>query len=157
MNSNNKWAFVPFAISLLSLSPLFLYSFINNLIPVGGIKLLSGKIKDKQFISSIRFAAGLILLPLFHAIQVAIFAIITKSLTFTLAYTALLPITVYFFFLYKGWFEKFWEWSKEIKITLFSPKRLTRLNELNRDLVNQMWEIVEFSDEDEYMKISSKN
>lgn len=157
MNSNNKWAFVPFAIALLALSPLFLYSFINNLIPISGIKLLSGKIKDKQFISSIRFAAGLILFPLFHAIQVVVFAIITKSLVFTLVYTALLPISVYFFFLYKGWFEKFWEWSKEIKITLFSPKRLTRLNELNRDLVSQMWKIVEFSDEDEYMKISSEN
>lgn len=156
MSKSSKWSFVPLAILVLVLSPLHLYSFINNLIPISGARLLSNKFKDKQFLSSVRFAAGLVLFPIFHLIQVTAFAIITKSLIFTLAYAVSLPLSVYFFFLYKGWSTKLWAWVKKLKIAIFSPKRLTRLYELHRDLTRQMFEVIEFADEDEYMKPLAK-
>jgi hypothetical protein len=156
MSKRSKWSFFPLAILLLVLSPLHLYSFVNNLVPISGAKLISKKFKDKQFLSSVRFVIGLILIPIFHLIQVAAFAIITKSLLLTLAYTVSLPLSVYFFFIYKGWSTKLWAWAKELRIAIFSPKRLTRLNELQRDITRQMFDVSEFTDEDEYMKPLAK-
>lgn len=152
MSKRSKWSFGPLAILLLVLSPLHFYSFINNLIPLSGARLLSNKFKDKQFLSSVRFVGWLVLAPIFHLIQMAAFAVITKSLLFTLVYAVSLPLSVYFFFLYKGWSTKLWSWIKELRISIFSPKRLTRLNELQRDLTRQMFEVIEFTNEDEYMK-----
>jgi hypothetical protein len=73
-----------------------------------------------------------------------------------LAYAVSLPLSVYFFFLYKGWSTKLWAWVKKLKIAIFSPKRLTRLNELHRNLTRQMFEVIELADEDEYMKPLAK-
>ncbi len=154
MSSGKKWAFIPLTILFTALLPLQLYSFINNLLSFTLPNLLSKKFKDKQFISSVRFTVGLVITPILHAIQIAIFALVTKSLTLTIAYAVSLPLSVYFFFEYKKFANTIWAWVKELKISIFKPKRLVRLNELNRDLSKQMWEVIGYTEEEEYMKTS---
>ncbi len=71
---------------LLITLPLFIWGFINNIIPVGGAYLLSKKIKDVQFISSIRFVVGMFLFPIAYIIQVALFWIISGNGLYALYY-----------------------------------------------------------------------
>ncbi|MBO6795068.1 MAG: 1-acyl-sn-glycerol-3-phosphate acyltransferase [Balneolaceae bacterium] len=58
----------PWALLLL-LSPLYLFSWLNNIIPYLPVrKLVNTKIKDKAFDASIKFVMGLMLFPAFWAI-----------------------------------------------------------------------------------------
>jgi len=77
-------------------APLFLYSYIQNLIPqliVGRLKKLP---KDPQFISSVNFVGGIVLYPLFYIIQAVVITLVTESLQWGLACLAILPLTWFF-------------------------------------------------------------
>ena len=71
---------------LLLTLPLFVLGFANNFIPIYATHSASKKIKDVQFISSIRFAAGMFLFPIFYAIQTLVFWAISGNGIYTLYY-----------------------------------------------------------------------
>lgn len=149
MDKRNKWLFAPLAFSLFALSPLHLFAFINNMIPLGVAKYVSSKFKDPQFISSVRFVVGLLVVPISYAIQITLFALIARSLMLALIYTVSLPISAHFFFMYKEWFALFAEWAKELKISIFTPKRFIRLKELHINLTELLNEITQQNEETE--------
>lgn len=151
MTSLQKWGLLPLLLLLLFLFPLFVYSLINSMLPLGLAKLASSKIKDKQFVSSVRFVVGLVLFPIFHLIQVLVFALITKNLVYTAIYAVNLPLGAFIVFEWKKWVLLAWERLKEARFSIFSPKRVKRLNELNSDIKKQMWKIMSFKEEADYM------
>ncbi len=57
------------SIGLLACLPLLIYGWFNHFFPYYIPLPLTKKLKDKQFISSINFVAGLVLFPLFYLIQ----------------------------------------------------------------------------------------
>lgn len=135
-------AYIPFTALLLLFLPLLLFSWLNNLIPFALAKYVSGKFKDKQFVSSARFVVGIIAIPINYIILITLFAIFSKSLLFTLIYTIALPLSLYYFFMYKRWFIKYRTWAREMRFRIFAPKRLVRLRELRENISEQMCELL---------------
>jgi 1-acyl-sn-glycerol-3-phosphate acyltransferase len=77
------------------LNPLFVYQFINHLIPYGILNwILKNKVSDPQFIGSLKFALGMILVPLSYLLQTTICFFISGSLLITGIYFISLPLSV---------------------------------------------------------------
>jgi 1-acyl-sn-glycerol-3-phosphate acyltransferase len=151
MSSTQKWSFGPLAVLLLAFLPIFIYSFINILFPVGAAKLLSKKFLDMQFISSVRFAIGLVLTPIFHIIQLLVFSLVTGNLIWSLAYAVSLPLSYYIFFGWKKWANILAHRANELRLNVFNEQRMKRLYELNGNLRKQLGGILKYSDEPEYL------
>lgn len=82
--SSNKW-----------LNPLFVYQFINHLIPFGILSwILKNKVSDPQFIGSLKFTLGMFLVPLSYLLQTTICFLISDSLLITSIYFISLPVSV---------------------------------------------------------------
>ena len=83
------------SILILLSSPIFIYGLLNNLISYFTPRLITSKIKDKQFHSSIKFVWTVFVIPVVYLIQIIIFAIIVPKVFWILAYTFSLPILGY--------------------------------------------------------------
>jgi 1-acyl-sn-glycerol-3-phosphate acyltransferase len=152
MSSKQKWGLIPLCIGLFVTLPIFVFSFLNNILPLGLAKLATSKIADKQFVSSVRFGAGVVLLPIFHFIQLCAFGLITMNWLYTIIYAVALPLSVLVFFEWKQWFILALERLKEIRYDFSEPKRVKRMHELNKGIKKQMWDIVNFREDEEYLK-----
>ncbi len=77
------------------LNPLFLYALINHLLPGSIITwFVKKKVHNEQFHSSIQYAFGLVLVPLFYCLQTGLFFSITHSGLWSLIYFISLPISL---------------------------------------------------------------
>jgi 1-acyl-sn-glycerol-3-phosphate acyltransferase len=151
VKSNNWWSILPVSFALLILLPIFIFSFLNNIIPLSIIKLFTKKIADKQFISSVRFGLGVVLFPLFQLVQLIALTLLTTGWIYPIVYAISLPLSVFFFFTYKGWAMLTWEKLKEERINLLESKKDKRLKNLNEGIKKQMWNIMVFKEEEEYL------
>lgn len=123
--------------ALLATLPIFLYGFISNIIPLGIIHFVSAKIKDPQFISSVRFVTGLALFPLFHIIQTVIFALLLKNCLWTAIFFISLPVSA---LLMMVWRRLYFNVEKHINILYVRFFK----NDLFREIINNLKEIEEF-------------
>jgi 1-acyl-sn-glycerol-3-phosphate acyltransferase len=73
--------------------PVFLYGWINNLAPYHLPGLVSKKIKDLQFISSVNYVLALVVILLFYSLQVYLVSHFTRGWIIPLAYLVSLPLT----------------------------------------------------------------
>ena len=78
---------------LIILFPIFLYGYLNNIIPYYLPKSITKKLEDKQFTSSINYVAGLIFYPLFYIIQFSLVWIFTDIWWIKFVYLLSLPIS----------------------------------------------------------------
>ncbi|MBW6479407.1 MAG: 1-acyl-sn-glycerol-3-phosphate acyltransferase [Bacteroidales bacterium] len=92
--------FLQSALLIITL-PLYVYSLINNLIPVGLIKRITRLIKDPQFKSSVFFVGSILTFPFIHLIQALVLSIIISSWKWGLIYLLSLPVSF--------WFKLKWE------------------------------------------------
>ncbi|MEA5080228.1 MAG: 1-acyl-sn-glycerol-3-phosphate acyltransferase [Dysgonamonadaceae bacterium] len=83
--------------------PIALFGFINGIFPIIGYKKLLGLFKEEQFIPSVRYASGMLLVPIFDLIQTIIIGITTMSLGVSIAYFLLMPATFYFACWWRKW------------------------------------------------------
>ncbi|HOP03969.1 MAG TPA: 1-acyl-sn-glycerol-3-phosphate acyltransferase [Tenuifilaceae bacterium] len=140
-----------FVLLILSL-PLFVYSLINNIIPILTPYIFTNrKIKDLQFHSSLRFGFGLVLSPIVHAIQLLVFIIVSKSLPLSLAYASSLPLTVFLYFGWRDWFFSSVNSLRELALKITKSKQLKRGVAVHELLVKRMWDIVQSKTEEEYL------
>ncbi len=86
---------------LLVTLPLYIYSIINNIIPVYLINRITRLIKDPQFKSSVFFVGSILIFPFIHLIQALILSIIISSWQWGLVYLLSLPFSF--------WFKLKWE------------------------------------------------
>ena len=76
-------------------NPIFLYRFINHLLPRAIIRwILKTKVKDKQFTGSLKFALGMVLVPLFYILQTTVCLAISGSWVVAGIYFLSLPLSV---------------------------------------------------------------
>ena len=76
-------------------NPIFLYEFINHLLPRIIIRwFLKTKVKDPQFIGSLKFALGMLLVPIFYILQTGLCYAISGSWIISCAYLLSLPLSV---------------------------------------------------------------
>jgi 1-acyl-sn-glycerol-3-phosphate acyltransferase len=80
-------------ITLIVASPVFLYGWINNLLPYFPAYHFSQKMKDPQFISTIKYGIGILTFPIFYLIQTLACHFIFENIYITLGYLVSLPIT----------------------------------------------------------------
>ncbi len=79
-------------------NPLYAYWLLNNIIPWLIIQwVLKNKMKDPQFTSSLKFALGMILVPVFTILQTALVFYVTQSWPIAALYFLSLPASVKLF------------------------------------------------------------
>jgi 1-acyl-sn-glycerol-3-phosphate acyltransferase len=105
---------------LVALFPLFLYGFLNHLLPAIIPVYFSRKMKDIQFYSSVRSTLTLVTFPFFYLLQFFIVWIIAPDIIHALVYLATLPFMGIIAYHYSVWFKKFrakvrFTWLKKTK------------------------------------------
>jgi 1-acyl-sn-glycerol-3-phosphate acyltransferase len=108
---------------LIVLFPVFIYGFINHLLPAFLPVYFSRKMKDIQFRSSIRSTLTLITFPVFYMIQFFTVWLSTSSAQYALIYLITLPITGFIAYHYSVMAKKIWakfrfNWLKKTKNNL---------------------------------------
>ncbi|MCK9167822.1 MAG: 1-acyl-sn-glycerol-3-phosphate acyltransferase [Bacteroidales bacterium] len=81
----------------LLLLPFFLYGGLNHLFPILVGMIASKKIPDPQFISSVKFAIGFLITPLFYLLQFFIVQSIVHNWLISFAYLITLPVAFILF------------------------------------------------------------
>ncbi len=120
---------------LLITSPLFLYGYINNLLPWYLTTLYPAKIKDPQFRSSVKFVLSSLFFPLFYLIQTLVFYMLIHQPWITLAYFVSLPLSAAIAWNYVKLFRKFvLEW-RYLKRSLKKDAVLLKARELYSELL----------------------
>lgn len=72
-------------------NPLFIYGFANHFLAWKILQwVLNTKVKDSQFIGSIKFAVGMVLVPLFYLLQVEFLYLFSHSFWLVLIYSVTL-------------------------------------------------------------------
>jgi len=123
---------------LLITLPLFIWGFINNIIPVGGAYLLSKKIKDVQFISSIRFVVGMFLFPIAYIIQVFLFWIISGNGLYALYYLASLIAGAVIAYIWRRYFLDSVMDFKLFKVRMINPVLVSKLKGINSSIYSRV-------------------
>lgn len=122
-------------IGFLILLPVFIYGWINNILPWYLIHKLASGIEDRQFINSARMASGLLLFPVFFLVQSLVIWLTTGSLFWTLGYLISLPVTG---IIALKLFEKWKEWKQQVRLRLLSDEAKNKLSSLKGDLLNKI-------------------
>ncbi|MDD3189328.1 MAG: hypothetical protein PHO13_07495, partial [Fermentimonas sp.] len=118
---------------LILTAPVMLFGYLNAIFPLLINKKLLSLFKDNQFIPSVRYASGLIFVPIFDLIQSLIIGTVTKDWLLALIYFFAMPITFYFALYWRKW----WKIAKrDLKVNKFRKhfsnewKRLVQLIKL---------------------------
>lgn len=116
---------------LLSI-PLALFGFANCVFPILIEKKLRSLFKDKQFISSARYVAGLILVPIFTIIQSLFIQMLFRDWLITLGYAFAMPSSFVFAIYWRKWKKSV---NRQWRINRFSikhPDAWTKLMSLSK-------------------------
>ncbi|MCA6433557.1 MAG: hypothetical protein IM574_08115, partial [Cytophagales bacterium] len=77
------------------LNPIFLYYAVNHALPRAILRwILKNKVTDEQFIGSLKFAIGMLLVPLFYLLQTGVIYSLSHSPAIALIYLILLPASL---------------------------------------------------------------
>ncbi len=127
------WRFL----TLLVTFPLFLYGFITNFLPFWLPTQMVGKIKDRQFHSSVKVALGfLFTFPFFYFLMTLLVGIFTGPWWIWVAFLVSLP------FLGRAALYWYFRWKKSCRGSWFA-RRLRRRDPAAVELVQLREEIVE--------------
>jgi len=121
---------------LLLSFPIFVYGFVNNIIPFTiPVNFAKKKVKDDAFLTSIHMSMGMILFPLFYLLQgIAFYLFVNMEWWWTIVYWFSLPVTgIYAFNYYKHW-KKFTAKTRYNNLIRKKDNRLAELIELRKSI-----------------------
>ncbi|HSW68386.1 MAG TPA: 1-acyl-sn-glycerol-3-phosphate acyltransferase [Bacteroidales bacterium] len=125
---------------LLITSPLFLVSFVINMLPLAISRFISNRFNDHHFHASIRLVVGMLAFPLFYFLLVLLFVFIVGFNWLLLAWIVSLPLSFKFFFVWKRHFFKFWNYCTGNFARLCNKKEYcetkVKVNKLLQELKN---------------------
>lgn len=105
--------------TLILTAPIMLFGYLNAIFPLLINKKLLNLFKDNQFIPSVRYASGLIFIPIFDLIQSLIIGTVTKNWLLALIYFFTMPATFYFALYWRKW----WKTAKrDLKVYKFKKQ-----------------------------------
>ena len=133
---------IPGITSLILFSPIFLYGWINNLLSYYPAVHFSKKMRDPQFISSIKYGIGMVTFPLFYLIQTLLVYAFTKEIYITLGYLLSIPLTGYFAFYYQQLFKILKKKIRLNNIFRKKPETYKKLTRLKKDIIDKIDEWV---------------
>lgn len=105
--------------ALFLTSPIMLFGYLNAIFPLIINKKLLSLFKDNQFIPSVRYVSGLIMVPIFNIIQSLIVGASTGSWLLALAYFIAMPTTFYFALYWRKWWKSF---QRDLKVYKFKKQ-----------------------------------
>lgn len=118
--------FVALAIS----APVALFGFLNAIFPILINKKLLGMFKDKQFIASVRYACGIVFVPIFDLLQTLVIGFSTRNWSLALVYFFLMPLTFYFTLYWRKWYKDAIRDKKVLEFKKKHPDTWKRVLEL---------------------------
>ena len=128
------------SVFLILTIPLFLYGFINNILPFQlPIKITKKKVKDTQFISSFMYVLFMVMFPVFYLIQTLI-VLVFSSWQIAIIYLVSLPILGTF-----AWWYSFKYKKMVMKWRFFFKKRSKNKKIMN--LIKDQADIISKIDE----------
>ncbi len=129
---SSKYNIITRFVGLILTAPIMIFGFLNGIIPLLINKKMLCLFKDKQFVPSVRYASGLIFVPIFDLIQSLIIGLTTKDWLLTLIYFFVMPITFYFALYWRKWWNTA---HRDLKVNKFRNQfndKWTRLIKLIR-------------------------
>ena len=105
--------------SLILTAPIMLWGYLNAIFPLLINKKLLSFFKDNQFIPSVRYATGLIFVPIFDLIQSLIIGSVTNNWLLALTYFIAMPITFYFALYWRKWWHSA---KRDLKVSRFKKQ-----------------------------------
>ncbi|NVO10941.1 MAG: 1-acyl-sn-glycerol-3-phosphate acyltransferase [Bacteroidales bacterium] len=121
---------------LLITLPLFVYGFVNNIIPIAVTKKASNKIKDVQFISSIRLVVGMFIFPIMFIIQTLVFWAISGNGIYSLYYLLSLILGAIIAYHWRKYALKSFEDIKWVICKFRNTEKAEKLIQLNNSIYN---------------------
>lgn len=138
-----SWLGIFFSFMGLAITfPLYLYGLINNLLPFLTPEIIVKKIKDPQFVSSVRSGMRLVTSWIFGILQAVLVGVLASSFLIALGYFVSLPVTWYFAYYYLTWFKKT---RAKLKFNILKAKRnknIIRMAELRKAMVDELDEVL---------------
>jgi hypothetical protein len=128
---------------MIVLLPLYLYGGIVNYLPYKIPVWVTKKIKDTQFISSVRDVAGMVLFPVYYIILGVISLFIEVDWWIKLGFFVLSPLIGLFAFHYYITAKKLFAKARYVVKTWLKNKPLIELKECYRFICDKMEEITE--------------
>ena len=124
------------ALLLIILFPIYLFGFLNNIIPFKLPEPLKKKMNDKMFSSSVNFALSVIVtFPLWYLLLFAAAWAVSGRFLIAVAYIIATFCSLFFFYQYKKWLIKWWAAFRYWKMDKSDNKLLRRIKELKRDTI----------------------
>jgi len=129
-------------VGLLVALPLYLYGIINNILPYFTPELIVKKIKDPQFVSSVRSGMRLVTTWILGIIQAVVVGIVASNFLIGLGYFISLPLTFYFAYYYLTSFKKTRAKLKFNVLKAKKNKNIVRMTELRKAMVDELDEVL---------------
>lgn len=114
-------------VGFLIMLPIFMYGWLNNILPWYLVHRVAGRIEDTQFINSARMAMGLLVFPVFYVVQSLLFWVITGEVQWILPYFISLPISG---IISLKLYEKWKEWRQQLRLRFMSAENRSLLADL---------------------------
>ncbi len=129
--------------ALLLFSPIWLFGYLNNVLPFYAGSLITRKIKDKMLHSSFHFGLGtLVTFPLWYLILFAAVWIISGTFWIAAAYLAVLPLSLLIFFRSKVLIIKLYNRSRRFWLKVQKSPLLAASEKLRREIVEAMDKLI---------------
>ncbi len=119
-------------------SPIFLYGWLNNLLSYFPAHHFSKKMKDPQFISSIKYGIGMVTFPLFYLIQTILFYVFSDNLYLTAGYLISLPLTGKFAYYFLQIIKKTKTKLRLRNLKNHKKESYKKMMELRREIINSL-------------------
>jgi 1-acyl-sn-glycerol-3-phosphate acyltransferase len=133
--------FIASIISLILL-PIHLYGMALNYLPYGLPVYLARNIKDKHFLSSVRFVYGLIFFPIWYLLLIALSFIIFNQIFISLAFIVSLPLTGLFSFYYYRHLLKMMADFRWMRMKFKDRKHFDEMVQKRKDIILQIEKIL---------------
>lgn len=118
--------------------PLFVYGYLNNILPYYIPIFVSNKIKDIQFHSSIKFTLSLFLFPIFYLMQGSLMYWILPTGWLFWAYMAGLPISAAIAWNYTKFYKKTLKQFRFFKYKATNNKVFVETRKLHKEILSEM-------------------
>jgi len=124
-----------YVLKLLLGLPLFIYGFLNNLIPTGIALFITRKLNlYVGYNSSVKILAGLIFFPLFYVLQSWLVGVFMGTTTAIVYFLSLFPA---------GWFAwRWWQWLRKWKAILHLDRERKTLESARAEIMKSLLKLV---------------
>ena len=123
---------------LILTSPLFLYGYINNILPYYLPIYASHKIQDPQFRSSFKFVLSMFLFPVFYLMQILALGWIFHWGWFSLIYFITLPVSAAIAWNYAKFYKKAVKLFRFLKAKIAGNKTFEETQKIQEEITSEL-------------------